>query len=168
MRSANGGGAGRVTCHCLALLCAAGRAGAECDRSGGAGRWVRGGAGAAGLPGRGWLSVRGPSDAEEEGGGPRRVRRSVGWALCRSGRGLRAGVKAKGAIGGSAAVWRGLGRVLRACPFCPFSRGSRPRPLFRRRGDKGKGLRETMGGGTSPDPAVVVGNGVSIVLGAAL
>lgn len=40
--SANRGGAGRVTCLCLALLCAAGRAGAEWDRSSGAGRWVRG------------------------------------------------------------------------------------------------------------------------------
>lgn len=55
-RSANGGGAGRVTCHCLALLCAAGRAGAECGWSGGAGRWVRGG-GAAGHPGLGWVSA---------------------------------------------------------------------------------------------------------------
>lgn len=40
-RSANRGGAGRVTCLCLALLCAAGRAGAEWGGSGGAGRWVR-------------------------------------------------------------------------------------------------------------------------------
>lgn len=46
--SANRGGAGRVTCLCLALLCAAGRARAECGRSGGAGRWVRGGAAAGG------------------------------------------------------------------------------------------------------------------------
>lgn len=109
-RSANRGGAGRVTCLCLALLCAAGRAGAECDRSGGAGRWVRGGGGTtpAGHPGPGRVPTGHPGLGRplgcREGGGDG-PRRSI----------LRGGGAEEGCQG------EGGGRGPRAGPFCPFS-----------------------------------------------
>lgn len=130
MRSANGGGAGRVTCHCLALLCAAGRAGAECDRSGGAGRWVRGGAGAAGLPGRGWPSVRGPSRAEKEGGGPRRVRRSVRWAVVPQRTGLEGGCQGERGHWGVCSRLAGVGEGAPRLSFLSLLAGVASPPAF--------------------------------------